>query len=732
MEKSSKMHLVWQTGHHKTLTDRPEQWLPATVPGAIQMDMIPALEHPDWQFSDRYKQFLWMEDVFWTCRSRFPQPELAPEQRLLFISKGIDYRFEIHLNERKIHEQEGMFTQVILDLTELLKKDNLLEVILFPVPKAVSSPADMKQASKCLKPAVSYGWDWHPRLVPSGIWDETWLEIKNSIRLTRTDYSYQLDHSLENATITGEGEVTGMVSHLRLWAEFEGKKIMDKQITANGAGFRFSEVLENIKLWWPYELGKQNLYEFHLDLAGKDGMVKDSKTWKWGFRKVRLVMNEGAWEKSDHWPKSRSNAPMTIEVNNIKIFAKGTNWVNPEVFPGIIDEVRYTRLLSIARDMNFNLLRVWGGGIINKDFFFKWCDEHGMMVWQEFPLSCNNYPDDPSYLRILKQEATSVIHRVGKHPCLVLWCGGNELFNSWSGMTDQSLALRWLNSLCLQYSPEIPYIPTSPVTGVGHGHYIFYDAHRDEDVFQINNRSEHTALPEFGMPSPSDPDILRTIIPGNELFPPSPTAAWTAHHAYMAWVGQTWLCQDIIEKYFGKSGNLEELVTNGQKLQAIGYQAIFEHARQRWPECSMALNWCFNEPWPTAANNSIIQYPDRPKPCAESIRQACRPVLASARIPKYSWSPGEVLTFTLFLINGTQKVLPGGEMEVYVNARKIHSWQYAEVPANENLCGAQITCPLREAEGDWVLIELHVPGNEQLDSQYELHMKRESFPNSRD
>jgi hypothetical protein len=71
-------------------------------------------------------------------------------------------------------------------------------------------------------------------------------------------------------------------------------------------------------------------------------------------------------------------------------------------------------------------------------------------------------------------------------------------------------------------------------------------------------------------------------------------------------------------------------------------------------------------------------------------------------------------------------------MEVYVNARKIHSWQYAEVPANENLCGAQITCPLREAEGDWVLIELHVPGNEQLDSQYELHMKRESFPNSRD
>jgi beta-mannosidase len=573
---------------------------------------------------------------------------------------------------------------------------------------------------------VSYGWDWHPRLVPSGIWDDTYLEIKNTVRFKHVDYTYQLDSLLENVQISIGGAVTGDFNNIHIRAEYDHHIVLDEICPAGNNSFSFLSVLKNIKLWWPYELGDPNMYEFHVELIGHDGLVRDSRTWKWGFRKVRLVMNKGGWENPFQWPKPRSNAPMTLEINNVRVFAKGTNWVNPEVFPGSITGKRYEELLTLARDMNFTLLRAWGGAIVNKDYFFEWCDEHGMMVWQDFPLACNDYPDDPAYLVILKQEATSIIRRLRQHPSLVIWCGGNELFNSWSGMTDQSLAIRWLNSLCLQYSPEIPFIPTSPVTGVGHGQYIFYDSHSDLDVFQLNNKATNTALPEFGMPSPSDIDILRTIIPENELFPPSPTIAWTAHHAYRAWVGQTWLCQDIIEKYFGKAESLEQLVSWGQKLQGIGYKAIYEHARQRWPECSMALNWCFNEPWPTAANNSIIQYPAQPKPCAESIRQACRPALASARIPKFSWSKDEDLTITLYLINGTQALIPGGEMEMLINGQKAYTWKYTAVAANENLAGPQVSFPLRDIQGEWILIDLHLPDHPELDSQYELHLKRES------
>ena len=62
--------------------------------------------------------------------------------------------------------QEGMFTPVRLDLTDLLKEQNELQVKIRPIPKMHGEPADRNQAAASVKPAVSYGWDWHPRLVP--------------------------------------------------------------------------------------------------------------------------------------------------------------------------------------------------------------------------------------------------------------------------------------------------------------------------------------------------------------------------------------------------------------------------------------------------------------------------------------------------------------------------------------------------------------------------------------
>jgi beta-mannosidase len=312
------------------------------------------------------------------------------------------------------------------------------------------------------------------------------------------------------------------------------------------------------------------------------------------------------------------------------------------------------------------------------------------------------------------------VERLHNHPSLAIWSGGNELFNSWSGMTDQSLPLRWLNAICLEYSPEIPFIPTSPVMGVGHGHYIFYDKNTDEDVFQIMDRSHYTALTEFGIPSPSDIEILRKIIPGNELFPPAPTEAWKTHHAYRAWMGDTWLCPDIIEKYFGKAESLEELIGWGQMLQSIGYKTIYEHARQQWPYCSMALNWCFNEPWPAAANNSIIQYPAQPKPCYEAIKQSCRPALSSASIPKFLWEKDEELKIGLFMINGTRNKLPAGKLEVRINGKLAETWDYPEVPANRNISGPMVIFPLAGITDKWIKIELKVMDQNELNSEYML------------
>lgn len=190
-------------------------------------------------------------------------------------------------------------------------------------------------------------------------------------------------------------------------------------------------------------------------------------------------------------------------------------------------------------------------------------------------------------------------------------------------MTDQSLALRLLNALCYRLSPEIPFNATSPLNGMAHGNYLFYWEGRD--IFQLINDSHFTAYTEFGVPGISPREVLEKIIPPEELFPPRPGTAWEEHHAFGAWDGSpaTWLGEPTIERYFGRAQTLDQLIERSSLMQGEGYKAVFEEARRQKPYCAMALNWCFDEPWPAAANNSLVAYPSVPKPALDQVRRAC-------------------------------------------------------------------------------------------------------------
>jgi len=125
-------------------------------------------------------------------------------------------------------------------------------------------------------------------------------------------------------------------------------------------------------------------------------------------------------------------------------------------------------------------------------------------------------------------------------------------------------------------------------------------------------------------------EVLKTIIPEEVWFPPKPGTAWETHHGFGAWQRNSWLELPTLEKYFGKPESVEDLVEQSQLLQTVGYKVIFETARQQKPYCSMAINWCYNEPWPTAVNNSLIGYVNKVKPAYHGVAASCRPVLASA------------------------------------------------------------------------------------------------------
>ncbi len=696
----------------------------ASVPGAVQLDIAKAEGYAPYYFGENWRDYLWMEDQEFVYVTNFHKPDMKPGERLVFRSLGIDYEFEIILNGRKLLYQEGMFTPVRLDLTDLLNVNNELRIRIFPIPKKHPEPVDRSQASASVKPAVSYGWDWHPRLVPSGIWDDTWLEILPGSYLNEVSVQYTLSEELDKAFIMVEAMGKGLTACSMAWnlADSSGNKVdMGYLKSYMDRGVLYTEIA-NPELWWPHDHGEPYLYSYTLKLTDQSGKLLQTYSGHMGFRRVKLVMNEGAWSEPEGFPKSRSVAPIQLEINGQKIFCKGSNWVNPEIFPGIITVKRYEELLDRAVEANFNMLRIWGGGIVNKESFYEFCDQKGIMVWQEFPLACNNYEGTPEYLEVLKQESESIIRRIRKHPSLAMWSGGNELFNSWSGMTDQALAIRLLNSQCLELDPYTPFISTSPLMGMGHGHYVFRDQETGEEVYSTMLRAHNTAYTEFGMPGPSPVEILETIIPDSELWPPLPGTSWESHHAYNAWVGDTWLMMDMIEGYFGRAAKLDELVEMGQLLQSEGYKAIYEEARRQKPYCSMALNWCYNEPWPTAANNSIINWPNLPKPAFYAVRDACRPVLVSARNYKLTWMRGEEFSCQLWILNDQYRTLDPGMVKATLMAGKkvleLDSWVFGNVESNSNLEGPVLKVELPHWQSDGFTLHLEVLGHPEYTSEY--------------
>ena len=684
----------WQGA--QVLNSKCGEFFPATVPGNIQSDYMKANNLGDINYAENCKELEKIEDCGWLYRTTLDFQKDADE-KVYFVTHGIEYEYDIYLDSQHILHHEGMFSKVEADITDMAKNGSVLSVYIYPHPKREGADVCRDQADQCCKPAVEYGWDWHPRALVSGIWNDTYIEVKKDTDISECEVLYELDDDLKGATVNADIKCNGSVKFY-LYDP-------DGQIVYEGENHSFR--VENVQLWWCNGQGDAKLYKW------RAVSETDEKTGYIGFKKVQLIMNGGAWEKPECFPKSRSNPPMTIELNGRRIFAKGTNWVNPEIFTGTITKERYDQQLTLVKGANMNILRCWGGAVINKDCFYETCDRLGIMVWQEFPLACNNYVGTDSYLRVLEQEAKAIIKRLRSHACLVLWCGGNELFNNWSKMTDQSYALRLLNMLCYQYNRDIPFIMTAPVMGMGHGHYVFWDLNEKKSVYEIFHSADCTAYSEFGMPAIAEIDILKEIIPAEKLRTlPGPGTVWETRKGYGVWDAagkDAWMCFETIDEVFGKQESLEDYVEKSIWIQCEGLKCIFEEARRQSPACSMALNWCFNEPWNNAAGEAIIAYPNKPKKAYYSVKNSLKPVVPSARISKFNHYPKDILEAELWLLNDSPESV-SDTVEVYleIDGEKKHiiTWNTGIVEANTNKKGHMLQIEMPDCKQQAITLYL--------------------------
>ena len=189
------------------------------------------------------------------------------------------------------------------------------------------------------------------------------------------------------------------------------------------------------------------------------GEVVDSLSLRHGIRTVVLDRTSVTTEDGD--------GEFRFIVNGDPIFVLGTNWVPLDVYHAR-DLSRLASVLDLLDEIGCNMVRCWGGNVYESDAFFDWCDEHGVMVWQDFAMACAIYPQDSAFQEVLRTEVTAVARRLRQHPSLVLWAGDNECDQK-HVRTGQGRDPN-LNVLTRSVIPEVlrledpsrPYLPSSP------------------------------------------------------------------------------------------------------------------------------------------------------------------------------------------------------------------------------------------------------------------------------
>lgn len=178
------------------------------------------------------------------------------------------------------------------------------------------------------------------------------------------------------------------------------------------------------ELWWPNGLGAQKLYKMKVDIVW-GGVTILSLTKRMGFRTIVLNMEPISQKQLSEGIINGNN--WHFEINGREFYAKGSNFVPPDVFWPRVTRDHLKSILTSVVEGNQNMLRVWSSGAYAPDDFYDLADEMGVMLWSEFQFSVSLYPVNPEFLENVRQEAVYNVRRINHHPSLAVWAGGNEM-----------------------------------------------------------------------------------------------------------------------------------------------------------------------------------------------------------------------------------------------------------------------------------------------------------------
>lgn len=609
----------------------------ANVPGDVVDDLYKNGIIEDPNYAKNLQKISWIFASDWTYRCLFDVDEaLFAKKRISLFFEGIDTLSEIRLNGVEIGRTDNMFLAYRFDVKKLLKRyGNELIVTVRSSLDYIRKQNDGKNYRSLYnkdriflrKAQCHFGWDWAPDMPGIGIWLPVWLSADDGARIDDVQISAANDGNVA-VTVTLDGDVRGC----SLCLEINGKEIFAE---VAGDTVTLNAFVEQPKLWWPNGYGEQNLYTYRLTLS-ENGKERDKKTGTFGFKQVRLLQ--------ERLPNGRIG--FCIEVNGVRIFVKGSNWVPCSPMTGAIEDSTYRKLLGFAHDARFNMLRVWGGGIYEKDIFFDLCDRFGILTWQEFGNSCSAIPAEigEEMQKNMLEEATYQIRRLRNHVSLCIWCGGNEFmpFRKVPDYFEYTVGNRFvkesLRNLCRTMDPDKIYLYNSPCT-------VETDEWDDESgdshvgsMMEIISSADYEGFRKIiaGHPAQFVSENanlgscrlrnLRKYIPSGELWPTTDT--WDFHYRLLENdSGRTNFVETektLVRGFFGGFDGIEDFVKKSMIAHAELLTAELDFARAN-KTCNGYMNWMYNDIWPCGTWSVVDSYFER-KPAYYAMKRGFSPV----------------------------------------------------------------------------------------------------------
>lgn len=641
----------------------------ATVPGEIHHDLINAgiIDNPYYEMNSIKSE--WVENRWWIYKTDFTVSKFSDTQQVFLVFNGIDYKAHIFLNNNKIAEHTGMYVPVKINITNICdyNKSNNLHVVIEQIP---SEMGQIGYTSKTTtqKSRFGYKWDFGTRLVNMGLYDDVYIQYTDNSQIDDVHIRYDRNTVSVKANITSTEKTN---SDIEAVLSFNGEIITSQTINITcSREVNFMLDVDSPKLWWPNGYGEQPLYTLTLTCCS-NGKISDKKTFKIGLRTITYHRCEGS---------KSSSLPYVIEVNGVKMPIKGVNFTPLDHMYGAVSDKKYENIIKLAKEANVNLIRVWGGGLIEKEIFYNLCDKYGILVWQDFIQSSSaldNVPSEiPEFLELLSRTAECAVKQKRNHPCLAIWCGGNELMESDCTPVDcsnQNIAM--LKKLVENNDSDRLFLPSTasgPKSWFDENQKLNHDIHGPwkylgpTEHYRYFNNLECLLLGECGCDGMNNFQTLQKILSSEnqKVFKMNENNIWS-HHGQL-W--DTYATRDT--EIFGKCENLENYCKISQYIQAEGIRYEIESQIRKFPKTAGINIWQFNEPWPNVSCTNLVDYYENPKLAYYFLKNAYKTFHVSMKYEKLLYQKSDIFKGKIYLHNELSNEVATVTAKVYNSNKK--------------------------------------------------------------